>query len=481
MPFEGQEFEQFQTSPVEKSLEVKERKGKEPQISRSEEVPEETVSKKEGEGASSEASKDKGVSAEEEVRVLGEELELKRRLEIGMERELTLEEKAKRAKDFIETEEFPLSKKSKELFLELSELNLNELEKILGKEGLNLTYEVVLECEILHKNLAENNLTLEDIEKFANQKGFDMLPVSIRNILSRLDYSAFSFENLLRYCKIEILEGESQELSENKASYIQYFKESLQNLKIENDKWRKYSEFEEKAGNLIEIEGFEKLDSYPISGRKLIEKAAEILPSGIFSTIIEKIRYSDEIKQSEKKIGINAQAIASLLVYETDGKKWAEIVFHRIPESEKDAREYLDFIPFALAHEYFHSRDPRFIEQPDLNPAEELQMIKDFEEVRAEEEEWSEYVNKINNPREEWEELFKSQESWADSFALFLHNPCNLKEHRPKRYEFCLSYFKKYFPEFVVDSEKRNRKKEEYEYLIKNYLKSKKYLKNKYG
>jgi hypothetical protein len=112
-------------------------------------------------------------------------------------------------------------------------------------------------------------------------------------------------------------------------------------------------------------------------------------------------------------------------------------------------------LAIILAHEGGHSMDPRVIKQEDLSEEEAEKMIKEWEEVRRKEPEFSPYVSEIKNPDKKEEDLLKSQEDFAETIAFFLTSPRALKEIAPERYEFCERWFEKRFPSW---SEKRMSK-----------------------
>ncbi len=232
------------------------------------------------------------------------------------------------------------------------------------------------------------------------------------------------------------------------------------NLKIQDSLLEKFNEKEkEQKESPAEIIGFERFDTFDISGKKIqgreiLEKAAKILPAGLYCANIEKIEYEDRIDQMPDEYGIKGNSTA---LYNTSEKS---ITFFLSPDPNYEKQDYIKNFPDHLTHEFGHSIDPREIEQNDLSLSECKEMLKQWIMVRKEEPPFSDYVEKINNENKWTEDSLKSKEDFAESMSFTLVNPLYMKIFAPKRYKFCVSWLKKRFPKF--DIKKTAAKNEEY-------------------
>ena len=233
-------------------------------------------------------------------------------------------------------------------------------------------------------------------------------------------------------------------------------------IKFEERKMEGEKETEQKESP-AEVIGFERFDTYDVSGRKIegkeiMEKAGEILPTGLHCANIEKIEYEDKIDQMPDAYGIRGNSTA---LYNTSEKA---ITFFLIPDSDCKKQDYIRNFPDILTHDWAHTIDPRIIEQKDLSLSECREMLKQWVIVRKEEPSFSSYVKEINNENKWEEDALKSKEDFAESVSFTLVNPLYMKIFAPKRYKFCVRWFKKRFPKF--DIKKFAAKNEEYYQLF---------------
>lgn len=428
---------------------------KEPQFFGKEAVPEQ-VSEKEEAVKLTEFSKELEAFAEKDEDYLKEKAAEAEKI-MAEEKEATLEEKSGAVRSYLEksfikkeVREPSFRREDKEETREFFRgLTPDKLEAHLGKEDLNLVFRVISERDRLLGQIKEDDLTEEEIRKFAEQNGYEMLPWRINKTLDELNFLSIVLES--RFLGNIMFPGLSS-WEEEKKHLTGQLKVSLVELRRENEVWQKYSKFErEKEEKPMEIKGFEKLDgpTEMYKGEELLRIAAEILPRGILSANIKSIEYSGKREPANKaKYGFDGESAATFV--SDDKCEKGDIVFHKTSDSSSRV-DYFNNVPFILGHEWGHSLDPRLVDQKDLSPREQLRMVKEWEEVRAKEEEWSSYVKKINKPDKIDEESVKSQESLAESAAKFLNNPFTLKELYPQRSEFMVNLFKKRFPEFSLE------------------------------
>lgn len=386
----------------------------------------------------------------------------------------TPEEKAEAIKGYIGAEDteftFPVKEEEREAMKKFFlELNPNALETTMGKRESDLVYGVISEYNAFRQHLAENNLREEDLQQFINEKGYAMVPCRIRE--SWAEMSAFPEIDIsvLLSQQWKISEGESSEFPKLlKEHIVQELESVLSILGAENKEWQKYGQFErEKEEKPMEIKGFEKFDFRRIKGKEIVEIAAQILPRQLLSANVGQIEYQDKARPVEKEYGFSGKSFASFGLNLKEGG--GDITFYKL--TKRDKISYLRELPSVLAHEWGHSIDPRLVDQRDLPPEVQLQMIQEWEKARESEPEWSSYVMKINNPNKQAEEILKSQESLAESCAAFLEDPERFRLFHPERYSFFAIWLGARFPEF--DFEDREKQKERhramYNFLPKIY------------
>lgn len=387
------------------------------------------------------------------------------------EKRTPLEEKAKTLKSYAEQyhKEFLLyregeQEQARDFFLNLAP---QKIEKVLGKKELALAHKTIIERDLLLRQMAEDGLKEEELRQFVEEKGYEMLPHSIHRILfwlssCRIDLNGL-FEDLWwgqKKAYAEIAKAKKELKAGNLSS-------ALLGLRKENKEWQKHSQFErEKEEKPMEIRGFESFDFKRIRGREIIETAAQILPRQLFSTNIKKIEYQDKTRPIGEEYGFEGKSFATFSP-DWKGEK-SDIAFHK---TASDKVSYLRELPRVLAHEWGHSIDPRLIDQKDLSPGVQFQMILEWEKTRTSEPEWSDYVMKISNPDEQKEENLKSQESFAESCAFFLEDSERFRLFHPERYSFFAIWLGERFPEFDFrDREKcRARCQKTYSFLPEIY------------
>lgn len=371
---------------------------------------------------------------------------------LAEEKETTLEKKSGAVRNYLEKSfikkeviEPSFHREEKEatskLFLDLTP---DKLEARLGKEDLNLIFRVISERDRLLGQMKEDNLTEEELRKFVEQNSYEMLPWRIHKILVGLnDVSAHLEARFLWDWEM----SEWTNWKKDRKYLDSQLKASLVDLRRENQEWQKYLKFDRKKEEKpMGIKGFEKLDSLAgkRKGKELVRVAVETLPRGILSANVKSIEYDGKRKQLDRaQYGFDGESAASF-ISDNDGK--GDIVFHK-PSDFYPPAFWNDFSSI-LGHEWGHSLDPRLADQKDLTLGEQFRMIKDWERVRAKEEEWSSYVKKINKLDKKEEESEKSTESFAESIALFLNNPFTCKELYPQRYKFGVAWLKRRFPGF---------------------------------
>ena len=368
------------------------------------------------------------------------ETESESRVSESQEREVSLEEKVQVIKDFIDSE-FDEGKllfrmavdatgeitKKRAIVLEalkgqFKDKSFSEIRKDLGDETIVLIQKVISVYnqginEIRAQNIIDKR---EDVRELAEKQ---MIPIRLNRIL-RLPGSIISY---LMYL---------------------YLKEDIDNiLQQEEDVKKIRKEFEDIEKNIfpetrekksISIKGFEKFDCPEVKGEEFVKQALQYLPQKPLGKEVKEIRYEDRKTSMLEGSGIDEDAAA--YYYVREGK----IVFFK---SDKSKKEFLEGFRFNLAHEGGHALDPRTIPQEGLSILEEIQIIKEWEQVRVEEEEFSDYVKKIDNKDKIIENKIKSEESFAETIRMFLLNPGHLQDNNPKRFEFCEKWLNKQFPE----------------------------------
>lgn len=224
-------------------------------------------------------------------------------------------------------------------------------------------------------------------------------------------------------------------------------------LKIFREEENK-EEIKEKAT----IIGFEKFDcsnkftGEKVEGKEILERAAEILPAGLYWENIRRIEYRNEVKPTKDKYGLKG---VSAEIYNEIEKS---IIFYEVPKWSK--LYYLLAFRHLLAHGFGHSIDSDLVEQKDLSEGDRYEMLIEWRKVRREEPPFSSYVKEIKNKNKRVEESLKRDEDLAESIEFVLTNPLYVSTEAPRRHDFCIKWLKKRFPEF--DPEKISEKKEKY-------------------
>lgn len=380
-------------------------------------------------------------------------------LEVEKRRERILEEKIVKAEEILaRKEEMPMEEKTKLISHYIKEveamrncfkdLTHEEIEEMLGEQESTLVFHIITEQNQLLQKMKENSVEKDQIQNFVEQRGDEMLPYRIYKVFHYLDSIQMELDTLLTSAWYLFREGDVavSQRKEMKKESMRRLKVLLVDLERESQEWQKYQKFErEKEEKPMRISGFEGFDFPGIRGEEIIEKAAEILPRKLLSTNVREIKYRNIPKPTNKeKYGIDGESFASFSS-ERETKE-CDITFYKLPGLA--GVKYLSEVPFVLAHEFGHSLDPRTVDQKDLTPGEQFQMIIEWEGVRTKEDERNSYILKINNQDKQREEALKSQESLAESAAYFLNDPFVFQALCPRRYEFIATLFKKRFPDF---------------------------------
>lgn len=386
-----------------------------------------------------------------------------------LEEEIKLKERYKAIRGFVEKrykgeyQKGLFSQVAKEGKRFLLSLKPEKLQEILGKEEFGIIYEMILAYDGLKKEIGRS-FKIREIKEFIAQYGREMLPWSIKKAISLLAKAHYSLSEILNASAILGMEKtgkrfkkfaeaiKKEEPQETKKLNLLSLKKILADLKNESEIWQGRERFEKEKP--IEIEGFEKFDYPQMKGKEIIKMALDILPQALFQNV-EKISYKEREEQIREDYGIPGNSLAKFL------RESCEI---RFLKTKLGKGEYLRCLVPALFHELGHSLDPRLIDQRNLSPSEQFELIKDWEEIRSKEPEFSSYPSLINNKDKLLENWFKSRESWAEGFKMFLENPIYLKEVVPERYKFFSVYLKRRFPE--VDLKEVSGKRRNYENIL---------------
>ena len=381
--------------------------------------------------------------------------EVKKGPEVKEEKEITLEEKTEAIKYFIESRRGVLFPEREEFLLKLQP---KELEKAFGEREFSHIYDNLSVANALREEITKSGLKEEEIRQFAAEKGRLLLPERVRDAIAKLDRSSdvlSSASNISAMLGLEKTEPKSETAEMVRMAGIETLKKSqkinnkelrlnLKSLRKEFSEWQKYATFErEKEEKPIKIEGFEKFDCPQMKEKKIIEKVLEMFPGGSRSVNIERIKYEKRSKKISEEYGFSANSLGRFIGL---GANKGEIKLFKVPDIKNET--YLQQLSYALPHEWGHALDPRMIDQKDLTPSEQFKMIKEWERIRKEELEFSNYVLRIKNKDKGLENLLKSQEGWAESIAFLLERPFYFRNIAPRRYEFCLTHLRKLFPEF---------------------------------
>ena len=290
-----------------------------------------------------------------------------------------------------------------------------EIKEILSKKEIVLIQETISLCMQETREMIRYKEMKEDIKGIIDK---EMLPDRFKEFFPLLS-------NISSY--LSLLASK-----DNFDSF--HFEEELKEI----EEVKKFEVFpEKKEREPIQIERFEKFDSPEVKGEEFIKQALQFLPQELLGNI-KTIRYENKVVSALKEIGIKANFAAEC------NPITREIIFFK---SDKLKKEFFEKFLFNLAHEGGHTLDPRIVSQEELSILEEIQMIKEWEQVRTKEEEFSDYVKKINNKDKITKNWVKSEEDFAETIAMFLINPGHLQGNCPKRFEFCKKWLNKQFPE----------------------------------
>lgn len=342
-----------------------------------------------------------------------------------------------------------LGREGKEIKDFFSDFRPGALEKILGESALTSAFLLVNERERLLCEMKGNGVEIDQIQEFIKRRGSEMLPYRACKALIVLNDSRRELDTILRELWRFSQKKEPQSWREVRKEAEHKLQSALEKLEQELQEWQKYGEFErQNEERPIKIGGFEEFDLSTIKGCEIIEKALSVLPGKALSINIESLDYDSEAKEMPPEYGFSGVSAGQFV----PGEERHRIRLFRDPKlktsSPSEKLRYLENALFVIVHEYGHSLDPRIVDQKDLSPGKQLQMITDWEEVRSSEKEWSSYVKKISNDDKVIEELLKSQESFAESVALYLARPDVFIESYPVRHAFLARWFKERFPGF---------------------------------
>lgn len=293
---------------------------------------------------------------------------------------------------------------------------------------------------IYNEKLKEIESAKEEIEKLIEVGGIKMIPLRVRRILEMP-------RHILNYLTTITGKIEEEEYPER----MKFFEEVLAEHKVEILQIKQDIFPEKVEKRLVQIKGFEKLDSSEIKAEELVKIALQILPQKLLGRNILETTYEDRIFHiSSKKYGIEGNIIAEysssekrIKFYKPDPKTEQETAI------EKNDPRYIFFdeLLVIISHEGGHTLDPRFISQEELSIPEEMEMLIAFEQVRNDEKEFSSYVLDIENEDIQVENFLKSSESFAEMITMFLISPTFLEEQYPKRFEFCKRWLERQFSE----------------------------------
>jgi hypothetical protein len=226
------------------------------------------------------------------------------------EKEISLEEKSETVQEFIKNEyqrayqeniflgEKEKIDKERKFF---SELSPSELEKNLGKKGLDVIYEAVADINLARKRISESGIKEEEIRKFIQEYDWGELPEQIRAIESSIDsYSGW----ILSIFDTTAREKSGEKLSECDSANKGISLGNLASGQLQKwmGEWQEYSALR-KREKPLELKGFENLDSskfnfsfelcFGIAGKELVERLIKTFPKDIFSNV-RRIEYANE-------------------------------------------------------------------------------------------------------------------------------------------------------------------------------------------
>lgn len=353
------------------------------------------------------------------------------------EKKQEVEEKGKAIKDYIKNyyinESSRISKEEQNLFLEILEKNPLELEKILG-ENFNVIFDVITAVNNLEKEIVKAGINKKEAQGFRGGDLESRLPLRIKIAFLKLD---FIFEDLRNFLKIA-METEKSGISisqVHKDEFLKSFKKRHEEINTEIKKWQKYSpiDVEKKEEKPIIITGFEKFNHPKISGNEIVEICwRTILPFGTFPADVEIIEYLDKIEKIGEEIIKTAEFISPT---EKEGGK---IIFYG---GWRERKNFLENLPFILAHEFGHSIDPRLGELIRIPISKQFEIVKKWEEIRQ-----KEPIRAL--PMYPPDNLSQSVEDFADAVGRMLTNPDDLWRKTPERFKFIKDLFQNIFSQF---------------------------------
>ena len=390
------------------------------------------------------------------------------------EKEISLEEKTKPIREFIEKE---YSKKmitggtTPELKEEIEErkefllkLTPHELQKLFG-EDFELIHDKIRDLKTLKREVL-GDIDEKEFLQFEEEKGDQMMPWRFREVKGEF----ISYTVKLFYLIDDIARLKMELEAPKQRKMTQLFKErgveDLKNLPLKEKikKWQDYFKSEKKRP--IQFRGMEKLESeweeiLGKKGKRLLKQGIEIIPRNLLSKNVKKIEYTNQTLFVDLGSGnIGAAGMAY-------NPKTREI--NILKTSELEGIEMAESFPLRMAHEFGHSLDPRIVDQKDFSLQEQFKLIKEWEEIRDKEPPFSTYVKLINSPFKLEENCDKSKEDWADSIAYYLICPFSLKERSPQRCKFIDQFFLKKFPKFKETKKEISKAVSEYNILL-HYL-----------
>ncbi len=374
-------------------------------------------------------------------------------------KEITLEEKFETIKNFLGLsleEKFPFKKPFSELFflkkiekqlLEnkekkikgwLESFSLSEVEKLWGPD-----LELVWKLSSFYFKEVKPNLT--DLRQLEEKGGKEMISIFARQALEipKEIYSYLSFKK--KTDNFGIIPG---------------FKKLLLNFGQKNLKEIEKIIFPEKEPKK-EI----KFVGFPEKMKEVAKEGVNILPQEILGTKLKTMSYKGRKSPVPTIYGAGGWSAAKyyppegeIEFFDTPKKTPFSKLFENLENITqkkiiKDARVIIFFEKLKenfiniVAHEGGHVLDPRFTIQEKLSFSEQIEIIKEWEEIREKDEEFSFYVLEIKNKNKKLENCLKSQEGFAETIEMFLTQPGYLYKKYRKRYEFCRKWLEKQFPE----------------------------------